>query len=174
MSFAAGEICRTEGIWSFAQGYNAVAIGEASHAEGGHTVAYGEASHAAGNRATAAQNYTYAWSDGNLGTATTNVSTTRTGQYMVSASGGMFIPGNVGIGTDSTANPLTVVGNISATGTIFAQSINSLNIPGGGNIVSSPSTVIGGVSGITEIRVLTQSDYNSLSPKLPTTMYIIL
>jgi hypothetical protein len=81
--------------------------------------------------------------------------------------------GNVGIGTTAPNERLTVVGNISASGTLFAQSINSIGIAGG-NVVTSPSTVTGGISGITDIRVLSQSAYNSLSPKLSSTMYIIL
>ena len=44
---------------------------------------------------------------------------------MVSAAGGVFIPGNVGIGTDNNTNALTVRGNISANGTITASNGNS-------------------------------------------------
>jgi hypothetical protein len=109
---ASGQASHAEGSYTTASGY-------ASYAEGDRTMAAGYASHAAGYRATAAQDYTYAWSDGNLGDNSTNISTTRTGQYMVSASGGMFIPGKVGIGTDSIANALTVVGNISAKGIVY-------------------------------------------------------
>ena len=118
-----GYIFNNSGSNAHAEGNSTTASREASHAEGYLTRAGGIASHAAGFRATAAQNYTYAWSDGILGTATTDISSTRTGQYMVSASGGMFIPGNVGIGTDSIENPLTVVGNISASGYIISPSI---------------------------------------------------
>jgi hypothetical protein len=120
-SFAEGNNTTATGDYSHAEGSSTTANGSASHAEGINTTAIGEASHAAGVRATAVQNYTYAWSDANLNTLTANVSTTRTGQYMVSASGGVFIPGNVGIGTDSIANRLTISGNISASGTLSAS-----------------------------------------------------
>ena len=137
---AEGISTNAEGDASHAEGMTTVAHGYYSHAEGQDTVSYGRTSHAAGYKATAAQNYTYAWSDGNLGTATANVSSTRTGQYMVSASGGVFIPGKVGIGIDSYStalssntlivngdtyinNNLTVKGNLSATGVVYASQI---------------------------------------------------
>ena len=130
-SHAEGSNTTASGDPSHAEGSNTQAIGGYSHAEGHSTTAFGSYSHAAGFRATAAQNHTYAWSDGNLGTLTSNVSTTRTGQYMVSASGGVFIPGNVGIGTDYNSATLTVNGTLSAIGKITAGSItaNSSNIP---------------------------------------------
>lgn len=114
-----------------AEGNFTAAIGTASHAEGLRTDARGEVSHAAGVRATAGQNYTYAWSDGNLNTLTSNVSTTRTGQYMVSASGGVFIPGNLGIGTDNNTNKLTVYGNVSASGSTTTQALSVLKTNAG-------------------------------------------
>ena len=90
---AEGDNTRSFGDYgAHAEGNFTTAIGTASHAEGLRTETRGEVCHAAGVRATAAQNYTYAWSDANLNTLTENVSTTRTGQYMVSASGGRFAP----------------------------------------------------------------------------------
>jgi len=68
-----------------------------------------------GAKSTAAHDYSFIWSDGNLSTLSQNVSTTRTGQFAVSASGGVFIPGNVGIGTDNNSNSLTVAGLISGS-----------------------------------------------------------
>lgn len=99
------------GTASHAEGASTIASGDQSHAEGFRTVASGFYSHAAGRRATAAHAYTYIWSDSNLGTLTQNVSTTRTGQYMVSASGGVFIPGNVGIGGDNPASRVHIFSN---------------------------------------------------------------
>ena len=99
-SHAEGSGTSSRGIYSHAEGGGSNASGSTSHAEGYYTDAQGYASHAAGYRATAQQNYTYAWSDGNLGTLTKNISTTRTGQYLISASGGIFIPGNMGIGVE--------------------------------------------------------------------------
>jgi len=123
-SHAEGEYTVASGLNSHAEGSYTEAYGTRSHAEGFRTVAadYG---HAAGYRATAAQDYTYAWTDGNLGTLTENVPTTRTGQYMVSASGGVFIPGNLGIGTDSNANALTVRGSISASALTVSGNISA-------------------------------------------------
>jgi hypothetical protein len=126
-SHAEGDLTIASGAYSHSEGVNTHANSNSSHAEGASTrataiyshaegrfsEAKGIASHSAGFRATAAQNYTYAWSDGNLGTLTQNVSTTRTGQYMVSASGGMFVAGRLGVGTDFNANGLTVLGNTS-------------------------------------------------------------
>lgn len=134
-SHAEGGGTNAQGDFSHAEGYQTVSSNTASHAEGSNTIAFGDGSHAegylteakglishaAGCATTAAQDYTYIWSDANEGTFTRNISTTRTGQYMVSASGGVFLPGNVGIGTDSIGNALTVVGVISATGIVYAS-----------------------------------------------------
>lgn len=126
-SHAEGDSTLAQGPGSHAEGTETQALAADSHAEGNQTVAgaaYTHAegqltqarrigSHAGGFRATTAHNYSYAWSGDS--TLTTNISTTRTGQYMVSAPGGVFIPGNVGIGTDSIANALTVAGTINTT-----------------------------------------------------------
>lgn len=126
-SHAEGDSTLAEGPGSHAEGTQTRALAADSHAEGNQTIAgaaYTHAegqltratrigSHAGGFRATTAHNYSYAWS-GNS-TLTENVSTTRTGQYMISAPGGVFIPGSVGIGTDSIANALTVAGTINTT-----------------------------------------------------------
>ena len=128
-----------------AEGNFTTAIGTASHAEGLRTQTRGEVCHAAGVRATAGQNYTYAWSDGNLNTLTENVSTTRTGQYMVSASGGVFIPGNLGIGTDNNTFDLHVK-KASAGATADTNSIAVFE--GGGNAhisILTPDAQTGGV-----------------------------
>jgi hypothetical protein len=131
-TIASGDSSHAEGYLTIAsdneahaEGFGTKASGNSSHAEGEATVAHGAASHAAGYRATAAQNYTYAWSDGELGTLNTNISSTRTGQYMISASGGVFIPGSIGIGTDSIDNALTVVGDVSSTRVVYASGGNS-------------------------------------------------
>ena len=110
------------------QGSYTVASNSNCNAEGYGTIAKGSASHAGGLRSTAQHDYSYAWSSGDA-TVTLdrkNHATTRTGQYMVSAHGGMFLPGKVGIGTDSMENALTVAGTISAT-TITADNIAYTN-----------------------------------------------
>jgi hypothetical protein len=135
---AEGDNTRSFGDYgAHAEGNFTTAIGTASHAEGLRTETRGEVCHAAGVRATAGQNYTYAWSDANLNTLTENVSTTRTGQYMVSASGGVFIPGNLGIGTDNNTNKLTVNGNISASGDAFVSGISAARLTVSENISSN-------------------------------------
>ena len=92
------------------EGDRTVASGYASHAEGILTRATGEVSHAAGGYSIAAHSRTWIWKgDTNVNT----ISTTRTDQFMVSAAGGVYIPGSVGIGTDNNSNALTVVGTIS-------------------------------------------------------------
>jgi len=128
---------------SHAEGFRTQANAFASHAEGIETIAGGIASHAAGVNAQALQDYTYAWSDGNLWTAGSTAKTTRTGQFMVSASGGVFIPGNVGIGTDNntyalsvtgitvlntlTANNITVTDTLSVFGTTYFVNTSTIN-----------------------------------------------
>lgn len=142
-SHAEGVGCAATGNSSHAEGGNTTASGQGSHAEGNFTKAVGVASHAAGHRAVAQQNYTYAWSDGDVGGTGVDILTTRAGQYMVSASGGMFIPvGRVGIGTDSLANALTVVGNVSAT-RFYGDGSNITGITAGtANAVSFPRTFL--------------------------------
>ena len=109
-SHAEGENSDATGYASHAEGDTVKALGGRSHAEGYHTVASGAVSHAAGRFIEAAHDHTWAWKGS---TSNFTISTTRSQQFMVSASGGMFIPGNVGIGTDDNSNALTVVGTIS-------------------------------------------------------------
>lgn len=123
-SHAEGYSTKAIGDYSHAEGYFTEATGTASHAEGDLTRATGLASHAAGRYAIAAHNLSWIWNGSSSGPS---LSTTKSGQFMVSAEGGVFLPGAVGIGTDSQANALTVVGNISATGNIVSpnQTIDS-------------------------------------------------
>lgn len=111
---AQGDTTQAYGAASHAQGNETIAAGFASHAEGDSTVAQGDVSHASGQSSTAAHDYTFIWADGDQDTVVQNISTTRTGQFAVSASGGVFFPGKVGIGTDNNSNSLTVVGLVSA------------------------------------------------------------
>lgn len=120
-SFNAGSAA---GDFSFAEG-SGVAFGQYTHAEGFQTLARGNFSHAAGEYAEAAHSETWIWHGSNL---TTPVSTTRAQQFMVSAAGGVYFPGNVGIGTDSIANALTVRGNVSATNTLFTSAVATSGI----------------------------------------------
>lgn len=118
LMIANGSVNHTQGVFT-------VASNTYANAEGHTTIAKGFASHAGGTRSTAEHDYSYAWSSGDGLTLLNqkNHATTRTGQYMVSAHGGVFLPGKVGIGTDSMDNALTVNGTISAT-TITADNIS--------------------------------------------------
>jgi hypothetical protein len=118
-SIASGNVSHAEGTNTLASGnnshsqnFNTIASGFASHAEGGSTVASKQYSHAAGTYVNAAHDRSWAWK----GSTDTNVlSTTRSDQFLVSAAGGVYMPGNVSIGTDDNTNALTVKGGISAT-----------------------------------------------------------
>jgi hypothetical protein len=87
---------------------------------------------------------------------------------MVSAAGGITLNNRVGIGTDSIANALTVVGNVSATGTVFSS---------GAPVVVSSSrfeTPTTNISSINNIVALSQATYDALTVKLPSTLYVIV
>lgn len=116
-SHAEGVNTLASGNDSHAQNFNTVAAGFASHAEGGNTVAAKQYTHAGGYYIEAAHNGSWAWRGDN--TATNLISTTRVDQFMISAGGGVYINGNVGIGTDNNANALTVVGTVSASGNLI-------------------------------------------------------
>jgi len=111
------QLLLTGSTYAHSEGQNTVAVGTGSHAEGVVSIAKGTYSRAAGSRGYAKHDYSSIWSSGD----TRNdliagpICTTRDGQYMVSAHGGIFFPGKVGIGTDSIENALTVAGTISAT-----------------------------------------------------------
>jgi hypothetical protein len=106
--------------YAHSEGNGTTARGQSSHAEGRLTIAIGNASHAAGNQATARHDYSYAWSSGSEGSGGANFETTRTKQYAISAAGGVYMLSNVGIGTDSIDNALTVVGTVSTKGDLFS------------------------------------------------------
>ena len=134
-SHAEGSGSIAEGNNCHAEGWETKALGYFSHAEGVGSIAFGETSHAEGFGSTAQHDYTFIWSDGTTGTNTQSVSTTRTGQFMVSASGGTFIAGNLGIGTDLNTDRLSVGGNttiygsLSTTGnTIFSGNLSAMSL----------------------------------------------
>lgn len=120
-SHSEGDSTVASGDTSHAEGDTTSAEGFASHAEGAHTRAAKDYSHAAGYGAIAAHNRSWIWKGD---TVTDPISTTRTDQFMVSAAGGVYVPGNVGIGTDSIANALTVVGNVSASRSVVGTSLS--------------------------------------------------
>ena len=130
-SHAEGTNALASGNNSHAQNFNTIAAGFASHAEGGSTLASRQYSHAAGTYVHAAHDRTWIWKGS---TDTGVLSTTRTQQFLVSAGGGVYIPSNVGIGTDNNSNALTVVGTVSATGALIVMSnlpTSSVGLPAG-------------------------------------------
>lgn len=88
---------------SHAEGDGTICTGRASHSEGSGTNAIGNISHAAGYNSYALHNISWIWSS-------KDAYTTRSEQFMVSAGGGAYFPGNVGIGTDNNTRALTVNG----------------------------------------------------------------
>jgi hypothetical protein len=69
--------------------------------------------------------------------------------------------GNVGIGTITPSEKLTVVGNISASGSIVCNTLSASNVPNSNGTIQN-------------IIALSQADYNALSPNyIATTLYII-
>ena len=167
-SHAEGNSTKARGNNSHAEGDGTIAEGANSHAEGLRTVAFGNNSHAAGRDATAAHPDSWIWH----GTGTSNelpsLSTTSFGQFAVHAGGGISLNNRVGIGTDSVANALTVVGSVSATGTVFSS--------GAPVVVSSSQfeTTTTNISSISNIVTLSQATYNALTVKQPTTLYVII
>ena len=134
-SHAEGGGTVASGPSSHAEGVNTTAPGHGAHTEGAYTRAIGGYSHAGGLRSVANTNNSWIWRGVTSPTYfAPEVFTTRTGQFMVSAEGGVVLANNVGIGTDSIANALTVAGNISAT----SASI-STNLSVGGTVFSTGS-----------------------------------
>jgi hypothetical protein len=79
-----------------------------------------------------------------------------------------FISNVTSVPSLSVGGNLTVVGNISATGTVFSS---------GAPVVVSTSTFetpTTGISAISNIVALSQANYNALTVKLPTTLYVIV
>lgn len=169
-SHAEGGSTIASGVASHAEGVGTVARGESSHAEGRLTIAEGIDSHAAGFCTAAVHNNSWIWRGPSspAGGPQPLLSSTRTGQFMVSAEGGVALLNRVGIGTDSIANALTVVGQISATSTVFSS---------GAPVVVSTSTFetpTTGISAVNNIIALSQATYDALTVKRPNTFYIIV
>jgi hypothetical protein len=81
---------------------------------------------ALGNNAFCNHSQSYIWNGGNfIGPPGVGFSTSRSQQYVVNAPGGTALYGNVGIGTDSIANALTVNGTISAK-TVLADIVGNI------------------------------------------------
>lgn len=123
-SFVGGQRSVALGNESFSYGISTSARGVASFAQGGFTETLGQQSQALGYKSTAAHNFSFIWSDGDLGTTSQNISTTNTGQFVVSASNGMFIPGKLRIGTSNVTDPNL----LNVKGVAYADTLSSNEI----------------------------------------------
>jgi len=116
-AYAGGINATASGPASWTMGSSTTAAGFFSFAQGCTTVAAKSASIAIGNNAASLHDYSYIWAG--APTSTQTVSTTRVGQYLLSAAGGVALYGGVGINTDDYAtNQLTVAGDVSASGNV--------------------------------------------------------
>ena len=116
--------------YSHAQGENNIASGESSYAGGANTLAFGTRStatgqftsatktnsYASGRLALADHNRSWVWQGTNQDGVSAIFASTRTDQFAIRPTNGFFLSGAMGIGTDSIANALTVVGTISTIG----------------------------------------------------------
>jgi hypothetical protein len=135
-TFAEGKACHAEGD-------NSSALGITSHAEGLRTIAKGIYSHAAGAYSNALYDRSWIWHGSSN---TTPVSTTKTDQFLVSAAGGVYFPGNVGIGTDTPEQALHVLKG--SAGSVTAEPGSIAVFEGSGNnhiTILTPDAQTGGV-----------------------------
>ena len=118
-SHAEGQQTIASGFTAHAQNSNTIASGANSHAQGSWTKARGTISSAGGYHTDAVHDRTWIWKGSTSGT---DLSTTKTDQFMVSAQNGSVFYGQVGIGTDDPSSRVHIdatdaiiipVGNIS-------------------------------------------------------------
>lgn len=65
--------------------------------------------------------------------------------------------------------------DVNVTGALtISGSVSATNINVNQNIVQSPKTIMGGISGISQIQVMDQTTYDTLSPKLSSVLYVIV
>jgi hypothetical protein len=138
-SHAEGAGTTSSGVGSHSEGQGTKASGYASHAEGSSTEATGGYSHAAGVYSNASHARSWIWHGSSI---TQLVSTTRTDQFMVSAAGGIYLANQVGIGTDSIDNALTVNGTISSNRPITVLGGDSNQWNSGYTTLNSISSII--------------------------------
>lgn len=131
-SHAQGFYATASGPYSHAQNGSTFAAGSGTHAQGYYTRAIGNYSHAAGMYAEARHDRCWIWKGS---TDLNTLSTTRTDQFMVSAAGGMYVPGNLGVGVEATSCRL----RIDATGNIIIDNLptSSAGLPAGALYVDS-------------------------------------
>jgi hypothetical protein len=145
-------------------GTNTLATGTRSTAIGFFSSATSVGAIALGRYASASNSRSFVWQGKDT---TTPFSSTRADQFAVNANGGVYLLGNVGINTDLNDQALTVVGNVSASGTMYASNKWVNSDPS--LVPSSPAP-----STITNIVTLSQAAYNALGSYSSTTLYIII
>ena len=157
-SHAEGGTTSAKGIASHAEGMNTRAKGVASHAEGSETYANGISSHAEGN-----------------GTITNNASEHASGQYnnSVSASTTFGDSGNtlfsVGNGTENEARHNAF--EIRQNGDIYcSDGTNDVKLQDTITATAANTTALGGL----KLVKLTQSEYDSVTTKDNSTLYVIV
>ena len=64
---------------------------------------------------------------------------------------------------------ISVQGGLTISGNVSTSNINPNQ-----NIVQSPKTITSGISGISQILVMDQTTYDTLSPKLSSILYVIV
>ena len=188
-SHAEGMNTKSNDTASHAEGSDTYANGIASHAEGMNTNAYGSVSHAEGSETYAGGDYSHA--EGN-GTITNNASEHASGQFnnSVSASTTFGDSGNtlfsVGNGTSSSAkhNAFEIRQNGDIYITKDGQDVKLQDQLGGGGTVDTEitsestnpvtSAAIYNQFGGLKLVKLTQSEYDSLTTKDNSTLYLIV
>ena len=136
---AEGTNCSAYGEYSHAEGADTITTGYGSHAEGNSTRANGAGSHAEGVLTRALSAYTHAagayavaqhdvswiwqsarsWDSFMVPTSAKLAFTTRTNQFLVSAEGGVFIPGKIGIGIDTMTSTTSAALHVNAAANII-------------------------------------------------------
>lgn len=59
-------------------------------------------------------------------------------------------------------------------GLVIDGNVSSTNIKIEENVVQSPKTITGSISGISEILLMDQTTYDNLTPKLSSVLYVIV
>ena len=157
-SHAEGGATSAKGIASHSEGMNAIAKGVASHAEGSETYANGIYSHAEGN-----------------GTITNNVSEHASGQYnnSVSASTTFGDSGNTlfSVGNGTADNARHNVFEIRQNGDIYiSKDGQDIKLQDTITATAANTTALGGL----KLVKLTKSEYDSLTTKDNSTLYVIV
>lgn len=171
-----GEIAnKAAGDYSHAEGSNTAALATGSHAEGLQTIATGNGSHVEGTGSKATAQGAHAENAVNIASG---VNSHCGGNNSESGGVGSFVHGNhcesdtnyqtvIGQYNDSAVNHPFVIGNGAEGATHNAFSIDSNGLV----YINGSAT---GINIATMIIPITQTDYDNLAVKNPTTLYVII